>query len=124
MKEAAMPKQFCNRAIALLVAWTFVAPATYVDLHGQAAAASSPPSAGTSPPEEVDGGWPRAYVTAANAQLVLYQPQVASWDGQAKMVAYAAVSYQPNAAEKPALGTIRIESTTSVWVDDRLVQLS
>src|SRR5262249_60428678 len=72
----------------------------------------------------IDDGWPRAYVTARNAQLIVYQPQIASWDAQKQMVAYAALSYQAQGAAKPSLGTVKIESATSVWLTDRLVRFS
>ena len=39
-------------------------------------------------------------------------------------VAYAAVSYTPKGAEKPALGTVKVESDTSVALDERLVSFS
>src|SRR5262245_9935008 len=73
---------------------------------------------------EIDGGWPRAYRTPAGAELVIYQPQVASWDGRQQMVAYAAVSYRPPSADRPTLGTVRIEAATDVFMPDRLVRFS
>ena len=71
-----------------------------------------------------DGGWPRGYVTATGARVVLYQPQVESWPDQKKMTLYAAVLYQPSGAPKPALGTIKIESDTRVALAERLVNFS
>ena len=73
---------------------------------------------------EPDGGWPRAYTTPSGGRLLLYQPQIASWDGQKHMVAYSAVSYEMKGAQKPALGTLQIESSTTVSVPDRLVRFS
>ena len=61
----------------------------------------------------VDGGWPRAYTTSSGAQLVLYEPQIASWDKQKKIVMYAAISYSANGA-RPALGTLKVEADTKV----------
>src|SRR5215472_1163628 len=69
---------------------------------------------------DVDGGWPRAYLTAADAAVIVYQPQIASWDRRAQMVAYAAIAYQAKGAKKPALGTVKLESRTSVSLADRL----
>ena len=43
----------------------------------------------TPPP---DGGWPRAYATPSEGKIIVYQPQVASWDEQLHTVAYAAVA--------------------------------
>jgi hypothetical protein len=91
---------------------------------GAVVVAQGKPAAAPDPAASVDGGWPRAYQTAAAAGLVVYQPQIASWDGRAHMVAYAAVSYQVKGASKPSLGTVRLEANTSVWVDDRLVRFS
>ena len=54
----------------------------------------------------------------------MYQPQVASWDEQSHMLAYAAVSYTAKGAAKPALGTVKIEADTSVALDERLVNFS
>jgi hypothetical protein len=56
--------------------------------------------------------------------MLIYQPQIASWDGRQHMVAYAAVAYRPQTAKTPSLGTVRIESTTAVALDDRLVRFS
>src|SRR5437868_6608466 len=56
-----------------------------------------------------DRGWPRGYKTAGGAQIVLYQPQVASWENQRHMVAYTAASYLPAGAKKPELGTLKVE---------------
>jgi hypothetical protein len=71
-----------------------------------------------------DGGWPRAYITGFGARLVLYEPQVASWADQKRMVMYAAVSYTARDQQTPALGTIRIEADTKVSVEERLVNFS
>ena len=76
------------------------------------------------PPAPIDGGWPRAYSTPSGGELLLYQPQVASWEDEKRMVAYAAVSYKPNGAPKPELGTITIEANTKVSVEDRLVKFA
>jgi hypothetical protein len=72
----------------------------------------------------VDGGWPRASTTASGAELVVYQPQISSWPDQKNVVLYAAVSYTPKGAAKPALGTVKVESATSVAPDRRLVSFS
>ena len=92
----------------------------------KATPAPPPPSAAngvtvTPPP---DGGWPRAYSTPSDGKIIIYQPQVASWDDQLHMVAYAAVSYAPKGAPKPALGSVKIEANTKVAVSDRLVNFS
>ncbi|HXW07768.1 MAG TPA: hypothetical protein VD833_21240 [Vicinamibacterales bacterium] len=84
--------------------------------------AATPASAAT--PAVVDGGWPRIYDTKSGGSILVYQPQIASWEGQKHMVGYAAVSYRAKAADKPALGTIRLESDTSVSLSERLVRFA
>ena len=54
--------------------------------------------------EQADGGWPRAYETVTKARLLIYQPQIASWEGQRHMVAYAAAGYEAPGAARPVLG--------------------
>ena len=86
----------------------------------QAATTAKPP---VEPPPP-DGGWPRAKITPKGATLVMYQPQVASWENQKHIALYAAVAYQAKGASQPAMGTIRIESESSVALDERLVNFS
>jgi hypothetical protein len=85
-------------------------------------AQTAKPAAATAPP--VDGGWPRAYSTASSARVVLYQPQIASWVNQKRITAYMAVSYTASGADKPALGTFKIEADTSVALSERLVSFT
>ena len=73
---------------------------------------------------DVDGGWPRDYTTPAGAALRVFQPQIATWDGQKQMVAYSAASYVTKGAQKPSLGTLKFEANTSVAVSERLVNFS
>ena len=40
------------------------------------------------------------------------------------MVAYSAVGYEKKGAEKPTLGSVKIESDTSVALDERLVHFN
>ena len=103
--------------VAVVITCSMVIQLVPQELGAQGAAAATPR-------EFVDGGWPRAYETAARAHLLIYQPQIASWDGRKQMVAYTAMSYQAAGAEKPSLGTIKIEATTSVSLEDRLVRFS
>src|SRR4029453_12629649 len=39
------------------------------------------------PQQPIDGGWPRIYDLPSGGSILLYQPQIASWDQQKKMVA-------------------------------------
>jgi hypothetical protein len=71
----------------------------------------------------VDGGWPRMHNLATGSSFLIYQPQVASWDRWKHLVAFSAVSYRTKTAEKPAVGTIRLEADTKVALEDRLVSL-
>jgi hypothetical protein len=77
----------------------------------------------TAPVREVDGGWPRDYATSKGL-IKIYQPQIASWDDQRHIVAFAAVGYTPFGASKPSMGTVKFETETSVALADRLVSLS
>jgi hypothetical protein len=82
---------------------------------------TKPAAASTANTDPVDGGWPRLYDLPTGGTVLVYQPQVASWDKQTHMVAFSAVSHRAKAADKPAYGTIKIEADTKVSVADRLV---
>src|SRR5262245_33890905 len=71
-----------------------------------------------------DRGWPRGYSLTSEAQIVLYQPQIASWENQKQLIAYAAVSHVAKGEQKPALGTIKFETDTEVSLEQRLVKFS
>jgi hypothetical protein len=106
-------------AVAAALAVLLEPPAHLLAAAGQAQpAATSAPAADAA---TVDGGWPRSYSLASGGSMLVYQPQVASWPQQAHLVAYSAVSFSEKAADKPALGTIRIEADTQVSTVDRLV---
>jgi hypothetical protein len=85
-----------------------------------AAPAGAKPTAATTP-APIDGGWPRLADLPSGGTVLVYQPQVASWDKQRHLVAFSAVSYRAKAADKPAVGTIKLEADTKVAVTDRLV---
>jgi hypothetical protein len=100
----------------------------------QAAAKPTTQPAGSKPPASaaaaapIDGGWPR-YYDAAGGSILLYQPQISSWDNQKHIVAFSAVSFRQsstgqNASEKPAVGTVKLEADTNVSVSDRLVRFT
>ncbi|HEV8137359.1 MAG TPA: hypothetical protein VGP85_21965 [Pyrinomonadaceae bacterium] len=71
-----------------------------------------------------DRGWPRGYSLPSEAQIVMYQPQVASWEGQKHLVALSAVSFIAKDQQKPALGTVKIEADTSVSLERSLVKFT
>lgn len=90
-----------------------------------AQAKAIPAAAATAPAEDApDGGWPRAYQTPSGVRFMVYQPQIADWADQRQMSAYAAVSVEQPGQQKPALGTIKIESGTKVALDVRMVSFS
>lgn len=66
--------------------------------------------------------FPRTYRLTSGGQVTLYEPQVASWFSQARMVAWSAVSYEAKPGGEPAIGSIKIEAETEVALDDRLVR--
>jgi hypothetical protein len=104
-------------------------PASKTPAQPPATTASKPapqtPAAATAKPTpeapEIDGGWPRIHDLPSGGSMLVYQPQVASWDKQKHMVAYSAVSYRPKTADKTSVGTIKLEADTSVSVTERLV---
>jgi hypothetical protein len=82
-------------------------------------------SASTSSVQEpADRGWPRGYSLPSEAQVVMFQPQVATWDNQKHLVALAAVSYVAKGEKKSTLGTIKIEADTLVSLEKRMVKFS
>jgi hypothetical protein len=83
-----------------------------------AAASTTKPAANPAP---IDGGWPRLANLPSGGTVLIYQPQVASWDKQAHLVAFSAVSHRAKGVDKPAVGTIRLEADTKVALEDRLV---
>ena len=84
-----------------------------------AAKPATAPAAGATP--IIDGGWPKAYATPAGATIVVYQPQVASWENQQHGVLYAATTYTPKGATQPMYGSVKLEVETKVSVEERLV---
>ena len=61
------------------------------------------------------------YSLPSGGTILVYQPQIASWDRQAHLVAFSAVSYRPKTGDKPSMGTVKLEADTKVSVSDRLV---
>ncbi|HKP36501.1 MAG TPA: hypothetical protein VJT71_06555 [Pyrinomonadaceae bacterium] len=74
--------------------------------------------------QEIDGGWPRGYSLPSEAQIVIFQPQAMTWEGQKHLIAMAAVSYAAKGEQKPVMGTVKFEADTSVALQDRLVKFS
>ncbi len=87
----------------------------------QAAPAGSKPAPPASTPPPIDGGWPRLANLPSGGSLLIYQPQIASWDQQKHLLAFSAVSHRAKADDKPVIGTIKLEAETKVATADRLV---
>ena len=87
-------------------------------------AAAPKPAAVTRTPQPIDGGWPKSYVTPNGARVILYEPQIASWEDQKRLTLYAAVSFTSAGAAKPVLGTVTAVADTKVAVSERLVDFS
>jgi hypothetical protein len=76
------------------------------------------------PPLALDGDWPRRYVAPNGALVVVYEPQIASWDNQKLLTLHAAISHTPQGSGAALVGTIIAEADTRVSVAERLVDFS
>ena len=122
-----MQRRVSSLLLVLLVALSLVWPGALVtNAGGPKNGATQPQQSTTSPSSEQPGdrAWPRGYSLPSEAQIVIFQPQVASWENQKHMVAMAAVSYVKKDEKKPAMGTITLEADTSVALAERLVKFS
>jgi hypothetical protein len=97
--------------------WT---PAALAAMLLAAGASMTPAALATS----VDPGWPRVYTTPAGARLQIYQPQIASWEEQKRLVAYVAVAHTAPREAQSVLGTLKIEADTTVAIAERLVSFA
>src|SRR5262245_25300024 len=113
----------CRYGLVVVMSACGVLPPSLAPLlRAQAGSTSKPaPPAVTA---DLDGGWPRDYTTPSGGALRVFQPQVASWDGQRQLVAFAAVSYIAKGAAKASLGSVKLEAGTAVAVNERLVNLT
>jgi hypothetical protein len=121
MSNLTKPSSFRRPPIAWLIAWTLFLPPGLPEILSSSHAASPHQAAAQSSKAPTDGGWPRSYKLASGDSVMVYQPQIASWDGQKHMVAWSAISYEAQGAQEPALGTVKIEADTNVSVSERLV---
>jgi hypothetical protein len=127
-----------RQAIALVMVASLLAPSSAPILRAQSTAPpaqskTTPAKPATpqakpttpTPPPDPDGKWPRGYTTD-NGSFIVYQPQIAAWENQKKMTAYAAVAYNAKGAEtqKPSMGTVKIEADTTVSTAERLVKFT
>jgi hypothetical protein len=128
------------RVVAVVMALSFVVEAAAPLAQSQPPAAAKPQTAAPAKPQTtaaakpaaaapagaaatapVDGGWPRVYSLPSGGTVLVYQPQVSTWDKQQHLVAFSAVSHRTKGADKSANGTIKLEAETKVALDERLV---
>jgi hypothetical protein len=76
----------------------------------------------TAPPASPvrDAGWPREYKNE-KGRLVVYQPQIDSWENYRKLKARAAVALTPSGEAKPVYGVLYVRAETQADVDHRTV---
>lgn len=72
--------------------------------------------------ENTDRGWPRVY-KLEGAEIVLYPPQVDSWEAYKTLTARLAVSVRPWGAEKPEYGVLELETRTETDLAKHVVTL-
>lgn len=69
-----------------------------------------------------DSGWPRHY-TNGNASLVVYHPQIDTWNAFQSLKGRCAFALTPGKGSEPVYGTFRFEGETLVDADNKLVLL-
>jgi hypothetical protein len=97
-------------------------PATTAKPATTTATQARPASATSAAAAPIDGGWPRSYAIANGGSLVVYQPQASSWERQAHLVAFSAVTYRSSSKATPVHGTVKLEAATSVSTTERVVR--
>jgi len=103
---------------------TLVVPVSALRTNAATATFQQSIARSSAAPAMTDKGWPRGYSLPSEAQLVIYQPQIASWENQKHLVALTAVSFVAKGEQKPALGTIKLEADTDVALEPRLVRFT
>lgn len=71
-----------------------------------------------------DLGWPRERTASDGTKLVIYQPQVDSWEGQRRIKVRVAVAITPQQVDKPVLGVLWLEADTDTVLATRTVALN
>jgi hypothetical protein len=69
-----------------------------------------------------DPEWPREY-TNDKGRLVLYQPQVTSWDDFSRLDARIALAFAPTGTTSPSLGTVSVSARTDTNLEDHSVRI-
>src|SRR5437867_6640083 len=72
--------------------------------------------------QPVDPGWPREFMKNGQ-KVVVYQPQVDSWDDYTKLHYRAAISLKPSSSKKEIYGVVEGDAQTVVNQDTRSVAL-
>ncbi len=72
-------------------------------------------------PEDDYRDWPREYSGKQGGKLLLYQPQVITWEDHTRLEARAAVSFYAMGMLKPSLGTFRFQAHTETDLATREV---
>lgn len=75
-------------------------------------------------PTQAGVPFPRTYKLSTGGAVTIYEPQIASWEKQADMVAWSAVSFDSSPTAKQALGSMKIEAQTDISVDHRMVKFT
>ncbi|MCG3204632.1 MAG: hypothetical protein KCHDKBKB_01347 [Elusimicrobia bacterium] len=70
-----------------------------------------------------DGGWPRLATSEAGSQILMYQPQIESWEDQRTILAWSAIEVLISGRTKSEIGVLKLEAKTSVAMEERLVKL-
>ena len=93
--------------VAVVTALSLVlTPGTWLVI-GVAAQNAQQGTSGEASDADVDLGWPRGYETPNGGEIVVYQPQISSWENQRRLVALSAVSYMATGATEAALGVVK-----------------
>jgi hypothetical protein len=125
--EFAMPRTVFLLLLIFSISLSLVLPTTSIANPQTSRATAAAPLRSARRGQSIqqpDGGWPRGYSLPSEAQIVIFQPQVATWEEEEHMVALAAVSFVAKGETKPTLGTIKIEADTSVALEQRVVRFS
>ena len=70
------------------------------------------------------GEWPREYAYDDGSKLVLYQPQVKSWEAYEHLEMLIALAFSENASESPSVGAFELEADTDTDMVNREVKAS
>src|SRR3990170_1987845 len=66
--------------------------------------------------------WPREFKNKDGAKLVMYAPQIESWEEFSKLQARVAMAFAKNAKESPQLGSFLLSADTEADHETRLVK--